>query len=683
MLDKESLRILRAALDQLEAGFADLPPLTPSAPGAPAMEEILHEVAERLQDNYPYFHPLYAGQMLKPPHPVARLAYALAMWINPNNHALDGGRASSRMEKEAVAEIARMFGWDTHLGHLCGGGTMANLEALWVAGQVRPGAAVVASQQAHYTHQRISGVLGLDFEPIPCDRSGRMDVTALERRLRRGGIGTVVATIGTTATGSVDPLPELLDLRDRYGFRLHADAAYGGYFSLAGQPGGPRRAARTIGWARWTPSSSIRTSTACSRTGAAACCSAIRRWAGSTSTIRPTPTSAPTSCTWARSASSARGPARPRSGCGRRRSSCRLWQAASSPRGSASCRAAALALYEKLRADGRFVTAFAPELDIVVWAARAGRVSEASGIARQIFAEAARQNLHLALAELPADFFDLAGRRHGARPRPGHLPAVGPDEAGAPGLDRPHLGYPGSGCRCGDAEAAGEIALKHREVEVAFETLFVDDRGEIVARRSCTAAQFTERLAEGISLDMIAIPGGEFAMGSPPGQGYPDEGPQHPVTVASFGMGKYPVTQAQWQAVMGWLPPCRCLGASRPVDRVSWNAAFEFCERLSEQTGCAYRLPSEAEWEYACRAGTTTPFHFGETITTDLANYVGEHLYRLEPKGIYRHETTEAGSFPPNAFGLYDMHGNVWEWCGDAWYDDYAGAPADGRAWVE
>jgi formylglycine-generating enzyme required for sulfatase activity len=117
------------------------------------------------------------------------------------------------------------------------------------------------------------------------------------------------------------------------------------------------------------------------------------------------------------------------------------------------------------------------------------------------------------------------------------------------------------------------------------------------------------------------------------------------------------------------------------VDRVSWYDAREFCERLSERTGRVYRLPSEAEWEYACRARTTTPFYFGETITTDLANYVGEHIYRSEPKGIYRHETTEVGSFPPNAFGLYDMHGNVWEWCADAWHDNYVGAPADGSVW--
>src|SRR6266498_5274184 len=225
ILEKDSLRILRDALGRLEAGFVALPPATSSLPPEEAITQVLFEVAERLQDNYPYFHPLYAGQMLKPPHPMARLAYALAMWINPNNHALDGGRASSQMEKEAVAEIARMIGWETHLGHLCSGGTMANLEALWVAGQLHPGKVVLASTQAHYTHQRIAGVLGLLFETIPCDRRGRMDLQALEQRLAAGGVGTVVATLGTTATGAVDPLDAIVEVRDRYGFRIHADAA--------------------------------------------------------------------------------------------------------------------------------------------------------------------------------------------------------------------------------------------------------------------------------------------------------------------------------------------------------------------------------------------------------------------------------------------------------------------------
>ena len=189
-------------------------------------------MARRLQNEFPFFHPLYAGQMLKPPHPLARLAYALSMWINPNNHALDGGRASSQMEKEAVAELARMSGWTTHLGHLTSGGTMANLEALWIAGQLRPGEVIVGSDQAHYTHARISQVLGLKYEAVAASPDGPMDAEALERRLAQGGVGTVVATIGTTSRGAVDPLPEILALRESYSFRLHADAAYGGYFAL-------------------------------------------------------------------------------------------------------------------------------------------------------------------------------------------------------------------------------------------------------------------------------------------------------------------------------------------------------------------------------------------------------------------------------------------------------------------
>src|SRR6202165_1940799 len=175
MLEPESLSALIEAVKKLDDGFSRLPRVDGDAPGMERLAEVLNATAERLQDNYPYFHPLYAGQMLKPPHPVARLAYALAMWINPNNHALDGGRATSAMEKEAVADLAAMFGWTTHLGHLTGGGTMANLEALWIAKQLRPGT-LLASSQAHYTHRRIGGVLGLDFEPVPCDSRGRLDL---------------------------------------------------------------------------------------------------------------------------------------------------------------------------------------------------------------------------------------------------------------------------------------------------------------------------------------------------------------------------------------------------------------------------------------------------------------------------------------------------------------------------
>src|SRR5690242_20131985 len=237
MLDHASLAVLLQAVQKLDAGFARLPEFESNAPGAERFAEVLAATAEKLQDNYPYFHPLYAGQMLKPPHPVARLAYSLAMYINPNNHALDGGRATSALEKEAVTEIAAMFGWKEFLGHLCGGGTMANLEALWVAGQLHSGKTILASQQAHYTHSRISSVLQLPFEKVECDRFGRMDLDALSKRVARGDVGTVVATMGTTATGSVDPLAEILTLSEMFGFRVHADAAYGGYFALASNLG--------------------------------------------------------------------------------------------------------------------------------------------------------------------------------------------------------------------------------------------------------------------------------------------------------------------------------------------------------------------------------------------------------------------------------------------------------------
>ena len=407
LFEKNSLDILRQALEKLEESFSSLPPAAAVLDDPGAVTGVLLEVAERLGDNYPYFHPLYAGQMLKPPHPVARLAYALAVWINPNNHALDGGRASSHMEKEAVAEIARMFGWDVHLGHLTSGGTMANLEALWVAGRLHPNTTLLASQQAHYTHSRISGVLGLDFESVPCDRFGRMDVRALERRLEAGGVGAVVATMGTTATGSVDPLPELLALRQRYGFRLHADAAYGGYFVLSDNLAPPaRRAFDRLGEvdsividphkhglqpygcgcvlfndpgvgrlykhdSPYTYFSSTELhlgeiSLECSRPGAAA----VGLWA--TQRLLPLVREGEFASILHRT------------------------------------RRAALALYEKLGADGRFLTAFPPELDIVVWAVRAESVSAASRAARLIFEEAARRDLHLALAELPLEFFDLA-----------------------------------------------------------------------------------------------------------------------------------------------------------------------------------------------------------------------------------------------------------------------------------
>src|SRR5262245_18673355 len=180
------LEILKKASQLLADGFEGLPEssASPGWESLAALNQVLTEVAQRLQDNFPYFHPLYAGQMLKPPHPAARLVYTLALGLNPNNHALDGGRATSAMEKEAVDALATMVGWKSHLGHLCGGGTMANLEALWVAGSLHPGKTIIASEQAHYTHQRICQVLSLPFESIRANSQGQIDPGCLEGRLQ-------------------------------------------------------------------------------------------------------------------------------------------------------------------------------------------------------------------------------------------------------------------------------------------------------------------------------------------------------------------------------------------------------------------------------------------------------------------------------------------------------------------
>jgi tyrosine decarboxylase/aspartate 1-decarboxylase len=405
MLDRESFSVFAEVARKLESGFASLPTFQSQTPGIERLAETLDATAEKLQDNYPYFHPLYAGQMLKPPHAVARLAYALAMWINPNNHALDGGRATSAMEKEAVAEIAGMYGWKNFLGHLCGGGTMANLEALWVAAQMHPGKKILASEQAHYTHGRISGVLQLPFEWVACDARGQMDGKALANRVERGDVGTVVATLGTTATGSVDPLPDILALRQKHEFRLHVDAAYGGYFVLTENLGEEvARAFALIGEADsvvidphkhglqpygcgcvlfrdpevgrlykhdspYTYFSSAELhlgeiSLECSRPGAAA----AALWA--TQRLLP------------------------------------LKKGGEFARGLERGREAALALFQKVRADERFVAAFAPELDILVFAPKAASVSEASVLSRKIFETAARRDLHLALAELPVRFWE-------------------------------------------------------------------------------------------------------------------------------------------------------------------------------------------------------------------------------------------------------------------------------------
>jgi glutamate/tyrosine decarboxylase-like PLP-dependent enzyme len=226
-----------------------------AAPAAAVDEQRLAaawaEYTGRLQDNYPFFHPRYAGQMLKPPHPVAIAGYLAAMTVNPNNHALDGGPATGTMEKEVVADLAAMFGLpEAHLGHLTSSGTIANLEALWVARQLHPGRAVAHSTEAHYTHGRMCEVLGVESVPVAADAAGRMDLDALESVLATGRVGTVVLTAGTTGLGAVDPVAEAIALRDRYGCRLHVDAAYGGFFTLlawdedAAKLLGPETAAR-------------------------------------------------------------------------------------------------------------------------------------------------------------------------------------------------------------------------------------------------------------------------------------------------------------------------------------------------------------------------------------------------------------------------------------------------------
>jgi tyrosine decarboxylase / aspartate 1-decarboxylase len=402
--------LLARAAERLESEFSSLPTV-PASLNTPELEQILNETAHRLGDNFPYFHPLYAGQMLKPPHPVARAAYALAMAINPNNHARDGGRASSEMEIEAVAQIARMFGWTEFLGHLTSSGTLANLEALWVAGQLAPGKRIIGSEQAHYTHKRISGVLKLEYASVRADNGGRMDVGALEDELCKGDVGTVVVTLGTTASGAVDPLQDVLVLRERYGFRVHVDAAYGGYFRLIAEDLEPAvRAAyvaigradsividphkhglqpygcgcvlfRNPGVGRLYKHESPYTyftskdfhlgeiSLECSRAGAAA----VALWA--TQRLLP------------------------------------LEPAGEFARGLARGRRAAVDLARRLRSHAlsQPPTAGPPELDIVVWKLRAPDADESTRRAQRVFDACAARNLHLALVELPRSWFAEVG----------------------------------------------------------------------------------------------------------------------------------------------------------------------------------------------------------------------------------------------------------------------------------
>lgn len=225
-----------------------------------------------------------------------------------------------------------------------------------------------------------------------------------------------------------------------------------------------------------------------------------------------------------------------------------------------------------------------------------------------------------------------------------------------------------------------------------FSVITVDRFGRVCNRHPGEATSRQEFLAPNVTLDLVRIEGGTFLMGTMPdsedGRSY-NEDPQHEVTVPRFWISRYPITQLQWNTVSK-LPvinhhltsnPSQHNGSHRPVECISWNDAVEFCARLTQHLNQNFCLPSEAEWEYACRARTQAPFHFGETITSELVNYDSSYPYQQAPKGIYLRQTTEIGHFSPNAFGLYDMHGNVWEWCIDSWHSNYVGAPIDGSAW--
>jgi hypothetical protein len=274
------------------------------------MTAILGDLAERLQDNYPFFHPLYAGQMLKPPHQLAWTAYAMAMTINPNNHALDGGAATAKLEMEAVGSLAAMVGFAPYLGHLTSSGTIANLEALWISRELHPDKGIAASQDAHYTHGRMADVLRMPCTKVPTDDQGRIRLDALEAALATGTIGTVVATAGTTSIGAIDPIEAIVPLARRYGARVHVDSAHGGFYRLLAEQDPP-----AIDPAPWK---AIAANMACSPMAVAASCSGTRRWGASTNTTRPTPISRARTCTWARSAWSAHGPEPPPPPSGRR-----------------------------------------------------------------------------------------------------------------------------------------------------------------------------------------------------------------------------------------------------------------------------------------------------------------------------------------------------------------------------
>jgi tyrosine decarboxylase / aspartate 1-decarboxylase len=398
--ESKSLEILSDALKRLESGYNSLPDLSHDY-DYKAMREILLDVAEKLQKDSPFYHPFYIGHMIKPPHPMARLAYMLTLWTNPNNHSFDSSHGTSPMEREAVNEIARMFGWNVSLGHLCSGGTMANLEALWVSGKLNPNKLIVASEMAHYTHSRISEVLRLKFKSIPCNSLAQMDLIALEKELQKGKVGTVVATLGTTGSGSIDPLPEILELKNKYGFRLHIDSAYGGYFILADNLSPATRKAfdlirqadsvvvdphkhglqpygcgcvifkdPDIGqfYKHDSPYTYFKSedlhlgeiSLECSRPGEAA----AALWA--TQKLLP------------------------------------MVPGGEFALNLGKCRTAALDLYSRIAADSRFLTILEPELDIVIWALKAEKTSRISQYTEAFLEKAASNHLYPAKLKYPA-----------------------------------------------------------------------------------------------------------------------------------------------------------------------------------------------------------------------------------------------------------------------------------------
>lgn len=406
-LTSEHLRQLESALAELRVAADVLPPhLAPSITAG--QHQILNELAVKLRDNAPFGHPFYLGQMLKPPHPLAHLAYTLAMNVNPNNHARDGGPVTSDMEVECISQLAAMYGWREHLGHLTGGGTLANFEALWVARELTGSKLVLASEHAHYTHERLSQVLKVPFLKVRVDVAGRMDLDHLREILRTHEVGTVVATAGTTGLGAVDPIQQIVELRQEFPFRLHVDAAYGGYFMLAAnlrletreafdaitkadsividphkhglQPYGcgcilfRDRSVAAIyrhesPYTYFTPADLHlgEISLECSRPGSAA----AALWA----TMRALP----------------------------------LQPGGEFAKGLEQGRSAALQLREWIEKSDTLTCVTDPELDIVVWTVRADRASDATRAARQFFEAAAQRQIHLALITLPRPFLNARG----------------------------------------------------------------------------------------------------------------------------------------------------------------------------------------------------------------------------------------------------------------------------------